>query len=622
MPKSKPTVREIVAIYYDLKTLYQPWKAQQEEDQKFYDLLYRVSASDMPDAFDQIRPPSATTIVDLAADHSAGNFPRLHVPRRKETAEAQDQSTIMEKAGTGFWYRNFASAPRNVMRAWAQSGALRGAIAGSLLYDPDVWPDKPLPSRYGGSDSDAYKEALADVEALRKSAWPFKLDYIDPHDVYPDPGTEGQEFIIHAFERNAYEVKRAWPTWDYTIPGGVGPLKPQDKVLFIAYGDPAYRSYIIGGVGASADTGRALIDAQDGVVKHGYGFNPFFFTSGGFGSPFGSPEQKYRGILTNAKDLLSAEARLMTHIDAVAAQQAFPWVVIAQGVKPNMVLGGVTVVPTGTKVQDAVMELRPQIPIQELAQELRLIRDAIQRATIPDALGSEPSKSEESGYLRSLKIGTGRAHIRALSGALEKTVEWATSGFYRLVENKVKAPVSVWGKGMDTEQEFVTLAPKDVKGHYEVYASVVPSLPTDESVDIANGLKLYSIGAVPIRDVLETYAGRENAEELLRERLGEDVLKSPPMMQQLIADTMKGGGVTNVTGGPIGTPGFASGELGLNSGTPVGSTAAANPASGAGTGIPTPPAAPGGLQQMNNVIGRTGNGGTPQGIQGPTQGLR
>ena len=619
MKPQRPTVSEIVSIYRELQTHYSAWHLQQTEDAKFYDLDYQVAVAESPNNFETVRPPSATTIVDMTADHSAGNFPRLHVPRRKETAEAQAQTTLMEKAAQGFWYRTIANSPRNILRAWAQSGALRGAICGSLLYNPDVWPDLPLPSKHGGIDSQEYKDAKDEVDAQRKSAWPFVLDYIDPLDVYPDPGTEGREYVIHAFQRKAYEVKRAWPNWDWMIPGASLPANPTDNVEFISYADPTYRAYILGGMGSLSTAGTALNPSQDGVQKHGYGFLPYLFTAGGFGSPFGKPEQRYRGIFTNSKDLLKLEARRMTHLDAIIAQQAFPWIFAQHGVNLDMQLGGVTRVPPGVKVQDAAFELRPTIPINELVMELHENRQALQRATIPDALGGLEGKSGESGYLRSINVGTGRARIRALSDSLERAVEWASSGFYKLVENKVKAPVSVWGKGMDSEQEFITIKPKDINGHYEVYASLAPSLPQDDSVNISNGGKLFEHGLIPARDFLETYAGRENAEELLNERLGEDVLKSPQMMQQLVTDAMR---VTRVTGGPIAAPGFASGEIGTGALMNPAGTTNANPASNAGIqGIPTPPNAPGSLGETNNIIGRNQMGGAPTTPNGPLQGI-
>lgn len=605
MPRKKaPTVEEIIELKEELETYYRNWRSQMMEDDKFYNLMYDVAVSQTPDQFETVRPPSATTIVDLIADHAAGNFPNLHVPRRKETASAQGQSTLMEKVGAGFWYRSIQQSPRNILRAWAQSGALRGAIGGSLLYNPDAWPDLPLPSEYGGVDSEEYKEAKEEADALRRTAWPFVLDYEDPLYMLPDPSSEGKDFVIVAFRDKVYEVLRRWPTWDRMLPGTSEPLKLTDEVEFIKYCDDTYRGYVVASIATKSATALGK-----GIVKHGYGFNPTFFSAGGFGSPFGKPEHKYRGVLTNVRDLLKTEARRMTHLDAIVAQQAFPWIIVQHGVDPDMQLGGVTRVPPGVKPDEAVKELRPVIPIQEIAQELQLIRAAIQRATIPDSLGAEPNKSEESGYLRSLKIGTGRARIRALSNSLERAAAWATSGFYRLVENKVKASVSVWGRGMGEDQEFVTIRPEDIKGHYEVYATLTPSLPNDESVDIRNGIALYEHGAIPIRDLLETYAGRENADELLRERLGEDVFKSPQYQQQVIAEAM---GTTAVTGGPIAAPGFTSGQVpAVAPQQTVGPTVQGVPSLPPAAGVPTPASPPSAASQMATVVGRTQRGGLP-----------
>lgn len=617
----KRSVSEIVQIYRELKTWYLPWHTQQLFDDRFYNLIYDVAMSENPHNFEAVRPPTASTIIDMAADHAAGNFPRLHVPKRRESVTAEKRSNLMMKAGQGFWYRTLAAQPSNILRQWAISAGLRGAICGSLLYNPDKWPVMPLPSDYPkGIEDPEYIEEKDEAEAQRRDMWPFELQYIDPLDVYPDPATEGRDFIIHAFERRAYEIKRAWPNWDWTIPGSSRQAKSTDWVTFIAYWDRYYKSYIIAGRGTGSDSGEPLLSLQDGVVEHGYGFLPYIFIPGGFGSPFGLPQYRYRGILTNIRDLLKLEARRMTHMDAIIAQQAFPWLIAQQGVVPDMQLGGITRVPGGTDVREAIVELRPQVPIAELVTELHENRQAIQRSSIPDALGGLEGKSGESGYLRSINVGTGRARLRSLSDSLERAVEWATSGFYKLVENKAQAPVSIWGKGMDEEQEFVTIRPDDIRGHYEVYADMIPDLPQDVSTNITNGLKLFQAGTIPARDLLQTYAGRENADDLLTERHAEDVLNSPQATQQMVADALR---ITGVSGGPIAEPGVRAVGVPSLGGfgepqaptLPAGVAGISGPYPAAGpAGVPTPPAAPGSPQEAANVAAQQARGGVPQGV--------
>jgi hypothetical protein len=617
----KRTVSEIVTLYRELKTWYQPWHEQQLFDDRFYNLLYDVAMSENPHNFEAVRPPTATTIVDMAADHAAGNFPRLHIPKRRETSKDEARATLMMKAGQGFWYRTIASQPVNILRAWAQSAALRGAICGSLLYNPDKWPTMPLPSDFGGTETPEYQEEKEEVEAERRSLWPFELQYIDPLDVYPDPATEGRDFVIHAFERRAYEIKRAWPNWDWTLPGGKT-AKSTDWVTFISYFDQHYKAYILAGSGTASNSGEPLLGMQEGVVEHGYGFLPYLFIPGGFGSPFGLPQHRYRGLLTNIRDLLKLEARRMTHMDAIIAQQAFPWLIALRGVTPDMQLGGITYAPAGVDdVRKAVVELRPQVPIEALVTELHENRQAIQRGSIPDALGGLEGKSGESGYLRSINVGTGRARLRSLSDALERSCEWATAGFFKLVENKAKGPVSIWGKGMDEEQAFVTIGPKDIGGHYEAYISLVPSLPQDDSTNITNGIKLHERGVIPDRDLLQTYGGRENADDLLAERRAEDILKSPQATEQMVADALR---ITQVSGGPIAQPGVRAAGIPSVGGfgspqaptVPAGVAGVAGPYPAAGpAGVPTPPAAPGSPQATQNVAAQQARGGKPAGPQ-------
>lgn len=602
MKPKKPTIRELIALRWELDAYYRPWKNQMLEDEAFYNagsglqggIKVAVGQADTPDLFDQMRLPTGKTIVDTAAEHASGNFPRLHVPRRHETEKMQALTTLMEKAGQGFWYRCIAEAPLNPLRAWAQLGGLRGAICASLFYNKDKWPD--LPTKPGPGATETEDEDYDEAVAQRESAWPFELDWVDPMVVFPDPATEGKEFIIIAFNRMAHEVKRRWPNWDMKKPGTNTVYKLTDYVDFISYWDRTYHAYIIGGPMTTdpvAAQGQALIKAYDGVAPHGYGFLPYFFTSAGYGMPTGMPEYRYQGLLTPIKDLLGAEMRSLTHTQAVIAQQAFPWLIAQQGVNLNMSLGGVTRVPAGTPLKDAVLELRPVVPISELLQFTELVKTRIEGATIPDTLSGLRPKGIYSGYHESILVGTGRARLRPLSDALEHTAEWATSGFFKLVENVVEGPVSVWGKGMGGN-EFITLKPSDINGAYEVYISLVPDLPQDTSVNIGNGQKLFQEGIISGRDFLETYAGRENAEEILKERFIEDVVKSPQAQQQMIADTLKAFGFPSYTTGPVGVPGVrASGEVGLAGGPEVSQGGAGGPPAGA-TGIPAQPSPPGG----------------------------
>jgi len=624
MKPKKPTVREIIALRWELDAFYRQWHDQQREDEAFYNagsgitggIKIAVGQTDTPDLFDQVRLPTGKTIIDTAAEHASGNFPRLHVPRRRETEKAQEATTLMEKAGQGFWYRCIAEAPLNPLRAWAQIGGLRGAICASLFYNKEKWPE--LPSKPGDGASESEEENYEEAVASRKSSWPFELDWVDPLNVYPDPATEGKEFIIIAFNRMAHEVKRRWPNWDMKKPGTNTVYKLTDYVDFISYWDKTYHAYIIGSMAASTNpetaSGTPLIKAYDGVAPHGFGFMPYYFTSAGYGMPTGLPEYRYQGLLTPIKDLLGAEMRSLTHTQAVIAQQAFPWLLAAQGVQLNMSLGGVTRVPAGTALKDAVLELRPVVPISELLQFVELVKSRIESATLPDTLGGMRPKGVYSGYHESILVGTGRARLRPLSDALEHVAEWATSGFFKLVENVVEEPVSVWGKGMGGN-EFITLKPKDINGAYEVYVSLVPDLPQDTAVNISNGQKLFQEGIISGRDFLETYAGRENAEEILRERFIEDVVKSPQAQQQMIADTLKAFGFPSYTTGPVGVPGVrASGEIGLAGGPQVGQAGAAPAGAPAGApsgsmaGIPNMPTPPGGALPSAPGVGAAQGG--------------
>lgn len=586
--RPKPTVEEIITLRWNLDPIWQLLHNQQLDDDIYYNQGFTVSGTPMPANFEQIRPDTAKMIIDMATNNTSGNYPRIHAPRTHESEAAQINSTLREKAASGFWYRTVQNEAENPIRSWAKHLFLRGAAVGALLYDQDLWAELPMRTDFG-TDAE-FKDASDEAIAERKSQWPFHTLVLDPITCFPDPSSDGRNYFIVSVQRYAYDLKYQFPEWDYFIPGNDTPCRPNDWVQFITYFDPVWKAYLIGNAAVSPGTGTAVnaprgVGAKllrPGIVKHGYGFLPYKWVGAGLGQPTGLPHQRFKGLITQSKDLLRAEARRMSHMDALIAEYAFPHVAAQRGVDLHMELGGVTWVPQGTKPADAVEFKRPTVPLQEVLAELSTIREAITRQTVPDPLGGIRPVGVESGYHESILLGTGRMKLKSSIDSLERMIEWTTAGFFKLVENKIKGKISVWGKGFK-ETEFISIGPDDIKGAYEIYAYIAPALPQDEAATLHSGITLFEHGLTSGRDVLETYAGRENAEELLTERMVEDIAKSGPVQTQMVQDVLKSFGPAQATTGPIGAPGFATGQLPLTApAAPVGNTA--TPA-----GVPQPP---------------------------------
>ncbi len=575
---------------WNMENVLQLLHNQQLDDDLYYNQGFTVSGVPMPANFEQIRPDTAKMVVDMATNNTSGNYPRIHAPRTHETEKAQINSTLREKAVSGFWYRTANAEAENPIRSWAKHLFLRGAAAGAVLYDQDLWP--AMPERDKFSSENDFKDALDEFEATRKSSWPFHTLVLDPMVCYPDLATDGQNYFIVAVQRYAYDLKYQFPEWDYFIPGNDKPCRPTDFVQFITYFDPVWKCYLIGNatIGPGSTYGQSGIEnprgvgaklLRPGIVKHGYGFLPYKFLGAGLGQPTGLPHQRFKGLITQTKDLLRAEARRMSHMDALVAEYAFPHVAAQRGVDLHMELGGVTWVPQGIRPADAVEFKRPTVPLNDVLAELSTIREAITRQTVPDPLGGIRPVGVESGYHESILLGTGRTKLKSSIDALERMIEWGSGSFLRIVENKIKAKVSIWGKGFK-ETQFITIGPDDIKGAYEIYAYIAPALPQDEAATLQAGLNLYHDGLIPGRDVLETYAGRENAEELLTERMVEDIGKSGPVQSQMVNDVLQSFGPAVATPGPQGTPGFVTGQQSIGApAQPVGPTVAA--------GVPQPP---------------------------------
>lgn len=527
-----PDIDDIMAKLSDAEQYWGTLHAEQATDYDLYTGAVNITA---PKGYNVVNPNTAHTIVSTAADHIAGDAPRVTVPEAGMSKKAQERSESLEHGLSDALWRSTASEVENPIRSIVIAGLWSGQmISQGPIFDGAEWGMVPIESdtkTYGGSET--YTEAVDEYEDTKRTTWPFFWRALDPRNVFPDPGTVGREWVIVKYDRTAGSIKQQWPTWDMRLPGMTKsdpPLSSGTLVNFIEYWDRKYRAYIAGGL------------FLDGPREHRYAKPPFQIRSCGYGEDTGLPEERFRSILRPARALFYQQIAAMSQLDAMMRRTAWSVVLTPTG-------SGMDNIEPGTVKQMSAEDIAATKPFSEINPSvisglqawIALIEQYIQAATFPNVVQGIKAKGIDSGYgqnslVAQAKVKYGSAVVNLSSLLGEFLVDFA-----RCVQYVVAEPVPVFGQ---TRWGVVdsTLRPDEIADLKKVIVTVNPKLPSDRANEIEIGGVLLDRGAIDMDYYRQEFVGIENPGEMAIRVMRDRALQSPEVQRVLaLAAALKGG---------------------------------------------------------------------------------
>lgn len=528
--KSKDLAAEdVIRKFTTSETYFKQLHGEMEYDNRIFELNLPVKA---PNGFNVIYPDTGRTIVMTAADHIAGDSPKVQVPQMGLTKKSQDRSERLEKGLQASLYRIQSDGTENPIRTLVINGLWSGMmVAQGPLFDADEWGLVPVGSDYEGSD--AYKDALDEYETNKRINWPFLWRAIDPRYFFPDPGTMGKEWVIIHYERTAGSIKEQWPEWSGKLKGSNVPV-PDDTLLeWYEYWDESRRIYMIG---------SDILDQR----PHRYHRPPFQVKSAGYGNEASAfPHERFRSILWPARSLLLAEIGAWSHRDALIRRTAWTQVLAAKGsgfdsIEPGTVKEIDERFLTDPNLIRSFSEINP-VAIQAVDGEIASLSQQIQKATFPDVVQGIRAKGIASGYGQNSLVAQARVKYGAIVVNLTSLIQEMLVALAGCVENVVEEPVPVWGK---TKWGMLdaTLTPDDVSGLRYVVVDINPKLPADRANEIELGGVLLDRGVIDTDFYLQEYVGVEEPGQM-RIRVLRDRALNDPSIQRVLAlhAALKGG---------------------------------------------------------------------------------
>src|SRR3990167_5341795 len=171
-----PTVDEIFEKFRDAETFWKPFHSQAETGNRIFSLKLVVDA---PQGYNVIYPGTGNSIVMTAADHIAGDAPKVSVPEAGLTKRAQERSEALEKGFQAALYRFDEDEEDSVIRTLVIDGLWSGMIvAKGPIFDASAWGLAPIGSEY--EDASEYEADAAEYETTKMTSWPFLWQAVDP----------------------------------------------------------------------------------------------------------------------------------------------------------------------------------------------------------------------------------------------------------------------------------------------------------------------------------------------------------------------------------------------------------------------------------------------------------
>lgn len=539
-----PTIDQILLRLTDASQFWSVLHTEQDIDHAMFQLQQTVG---VPEGYNVVRPATANSIINTAADHISGDSPQVQVPEPNLSRAAQQRSEELEHGLQDALWRSQSAYVENPIRSLVVTGLWSGQmISQGPLFDPSEWGLSPIESEY--SDVQKYQQDSQDYEDTKRTEWPFFWRALDPRFVFPDPGTVGREWVIVRYQRAAGSIKQQWGEWDMRLPGmskSDPPLRSGVLVNFMEYWDCKYRAYLIGsaGIGSFTGTGAQWSGTGygqgsgtflDGPREHHYGKPPFQIRSCGYGEDTGLPHERFRSILYPARSLINQEIAAWSQRDALMRRTAWSVVMTPVG------SGFDSIIP-GTVKEMSIQDIEATKPfseinataLQALENEIAELSQAIQKATFPDVVQGIKAKGIASGYGQNSLVAQAKVKYGSAVDNLSSLLsEWCVD-MAHAVQYQVGEVLPIFGKtkwGMVDSK----LDPKTINDLKKVTVTVNPVLPTDAANDIAIGQILYGLGAIDMDYLRSEYAHIPQPGEMGIRVMRDKALQSPEI-QRVVA---------------------------------------------------------------------------------------
>ncbi len=468
-PTRPPTVDLVISLRKEQGEYFRPFHKQCEISDLYYTGRNQIPVP-REMAIDPIRPATAHALINVAADHVDVNNPTFFVP--EPSPRAKDRAERIKKFYQGAWMQ-------------ISSAVKRTAVRHSIAYDigfmkvtfaDDLWPDVPLLGNFNSEEE--WKEALKEHQERRNIVFPIRVINVNPKNVIWDDSRTGMKWTIETHKATVRALKAKYPEWTTS-------KSANEIATWTEYWDEKWYMFL-------ADDVPVM-----GPHEHGYGFNPFvpIIPATQMDHEEGLPQDRYKGLLQPVISLLDAEARIITQLEAIMRQYAWPTIDFAGNrAEVENVMNAYEIFASKNNVGRVEVKAsdRP-MPPQELFAQLTLVQTMIEEATFPNVVRGIRPRGVSTGFGVSVLAGMGRLVFGSYADGMARAMSEVNKRFAMLVESPKIGRITVRARSQ-THSFDQTITADDIKGFYENIVILKAEAPEEREREAILAERLWAKG--------------------------------------------------------------------------------------------------------------------------------
>lgn len=519
--------QDVMNVLTTLKSFYQKRNDEVKTDVELYNRDYTLG---VPAGFIGIKSPTTKAVPDRAADRLGQGLLQTHMEPRRPGQTEKDRIEQLEKAAASLVYLARKRAKYNPIRAMALHGFNRGAICVKFMIDPGA--DHETPERSDFETDYDFEKAKKLWGYRQLERFPLMLDVRPIESIYPDPETDGDNFVIENYRRRVGDIKKNYPNWDgwdslasLKKDGGQRKrnrtFKDDETVEYTEIWTREWRAAIVEGQWLPlAD------DLPEGPVPNLYGRPPYFIRYSGFGDPSGKPEEKCVSILRAVRDVAKMESRLLTIVDKLAEDEAYGSTVIDskdEAAKATMQFGPAAIIESDMLGEGkGPRPYKPQNNLDAALQALGVSQRATESGAVPGEAIGQPSQSRTgtpSGVAAAILTGQASMVIDPCKGAIEDLLSDLIPFMFYVIDDVWARPLKIYGQVGEKSFVSMDLKPDVIDGHYgPVYVTLKLRAPEQDHASWNLGIQAMSaVGPQPW--VFEKFFAIENADSFVKQMM-------------------------------------------------------------------------------------------------------
>ena len=532
----------VLSIQNTVTTLRDQYYCNRDKEVKIDVEMYRQAYElDFPESggFHTIKSPNTRNIPDRFADRIGKGRLVAHMDARRPGPEEKKHVETLERAAVAIPEMARLHQKSNPNRAFGLHSANRGGFVAKAQWNMDAF--NAVPVRKAG-----WSNVRWDIERKMSlfrqfDRFPLTVEARPIESIYPDPETDGNEYVIEHYERTAGDIRKNLPGWDgwKTEPVGKEEFRvtnhryeDNERVIYTEVWTCEWRAVII-----ENQFVKLQKDLPAGPVPNLFGRPPYWIKFP-FGDPTGPPEERCVGLLRAIRYTAKSESRMLSIIDTLAENEAYGAIVISS--KDKAAEETMSFAP-GAQVKTDDPDhppkpLAPQNNVDKVMAAFGLIQRETERGSVPSAAIGQfqtspgASGAPPSGVAASILTGESSMVVDPVKTAIEDFYSEFMPWVFFVLDAVVKKDLRVYGMVGDNVYFNIDLNSTTIDEHYgPVTYTLLLREPQDDFARMNVGSQM--LGKLPLVFILEKFFGIENAHETVKRMTIDNIVQSEEVVK-------------------------------------------------------------------------------------------